>query len=146
MSELNEANDVLGDPEKRFAYDTLGSAGYAQNGRGGGGAGDGRDFRPPPYWDAGFEFSNGGDSGGDHNDFFEQLLGRGARGQRAQSSGFGTGPEQMRGRDHHAKIELDILDAYDGAERTITLRSARKGDDGHLVNEERSLQDRRPPG
>ncbi len=146
MSELNEANDVLGDPEKRVAYDTLGRAGYAQNGRGGGGAGDGHEFRPPPNWDAGFEFSNAGDSGGDHSDFFEQLFGRGARGQRAQSGGFGGAPEQMRGRDHHAKIVLDILDAYDGAERTITLRSARQGDDGHLVNEERSLQVKIPKG
>lgn len=147
MSELNEANDVLGDPEKRVAYDTLGNEGYAQNGRAAGGGGDGREFHPPPNWDAGFEFSNAG--GGDHSDFFEQLFGRGARGrreQRAQTAGFGGTPEQMRGSDHHAKIELDILDAYDGAERAITLRSARQGDDGRVVNEERSLQVKIPKG
>ena len=142
MSELNEANDVLGDPEKRVTYDTLGREGYSQDN----GGTDGQGFRPPPNWDAGFEFSNGGGGGGDHSDFFEQLFGRGARGQRAQSGGFGGTPEKMRGSDHHAQIELDILDAYDGAERTITLRSARQGDDGHLVNEERSLQVKIPKG
>ena len=141
MSELNEANDVLGDPEKRVAYDTLGRDGYSQDSRGA----DGQGFRPPPNWDAGFEFSNAG-GGGYHSDFFEQLFGRGARGQRAQSGGFGGTPEKMRGSDHHAKIELDILDAYNGAERTITLRSARQGDDVRLVNEERSLQVKIPKG
>ena len=81
--------------------------------------------------------------------FFEQPFGRGARGrreQRAQAGDFGGTPEQMRGSDHHAKIELDILDAYDGAERTITLRSARQGDDGRVVNEGRSLQVKIPKG
>lgn len=148
MSELNEANDVLGDPEKRLAYDTLGRDGYSQNNRGA----EGQGFRPPPNWDAGFEFSDGGGgsgNGGDHSDFFEQLFGRWARGQhdqRAQPRGFGGAPVPTRGRDHHAKIELDVLDAYDGAERTITLRSARQGDDGRVVNEERSLQVKIPKG
>ena len=144
MSELNEANEVLGDPEKRVAYDTLGREGYGQTDRGA----DGQGFRPPPHWDAGFEFSNAG-GGGDHSDFFEQLFGRGARGdhdQRGQSGGFGGARGPTRGRDHQAKIELDILDAYDGAERTITLRSARQGDDGRVVNEERSLQVKIPKG
>ena len=48
MAEVNEANAVLSDPEKRAAYDALGSGG-AQAG--------GQDFRPPPHWDAGYEFS-----------------------------------------------------------------------------------------
>ena len=46
MQEINEAWEVLQDPEKRAAYDRLG-----QRWQGGG------DFQPPPDWDAGFEFS-----------------------------------------------------------------------------------------
>ena len=52
MAEVNEANTVLADPEKRAAYDQLGRA--APHGAGQG-------FRPPPNWDAGFEFTGGPD-------------------------------------------------------------------------------------
>ena len=127
MVELNEANAVLSDPEKRVAYDTLGS-----EAQGGG------DFHPPPNWDAGFEFA-----GADnvlHSDFFEQLFGRAAHGP-----GRSREPLSRRGTDHHAKIELDILDAYAGAERTIALRSARM-DEGRVVNETRNLQVSIPKG
>ena len=52
----------------------------------------------------------------------------------------------MRGEDHHARIELDLLDAYRGAQRTISLRSARLDEQGQLVNEERHLEVRIPKG
>ena len=141
MMELNEANDVLSDPEKRVAYDTLGSEPASHNGR---------DFRPPPNWDAGFEFSDSADetTNAQHSAFFEQLFGRGARAQRAGARGGDRGgaPMAMRGNDHHARIELDILDAYAGAERTIALRSARLDDEGRVVPEERNLQVKIPKG
>ena len=151
MSELNEANAVLSDPEKRVAYDSLGR----QAPHGGG------DFRPPPNWDSGFEFSgagagagNGfGADAGEYSDFFEQLFGRAARAQHASGAhgrraagGFGGAPAAQRGEDHHAKIELDILDAYQGSERTINLRGAHLDDSGHVVQDERSLQVKIPKG
>src|SRR5258708_39378378 len=49
MKEINEANAGLSDPEERAAYDALGR-----------GHTPGEEFRPPPNWDAGFEFSGGG--------------------------------------------------------------------------------------
>lgn len=146
MSELNEANAVLSDPEKRAAYDSLGHA--APHGGG--------EFRPPPNWDAGFEFSgagggNGFGDAGEFSDFFEQLFGRAARAQhtahgRPHAGGFGGTPAAQRGEDHHAKIELDVLDAYRGSERTISLRSAHLDDSGHVVHDERSLQVKIPQG
>lgn len=135
MSDVNEANTVLSDPEKRAAYDQLGARTHAQAGQ---------DFRPPPNWDAGFEFSgagpgfDGGDfDAGQFSEFFEQMFGGQARASRGGSRAGGAGGGPRRGQDHHAKIELDLVDAYEGAERNIALRS---------VDGERELAVRIPKG
>jgi len=141
MAEVNEAYAVLGDADKRAAYDTVGAQAWAR------GARSGDDVRPPPGWNAGYEFSEGGpgSAGGqqDFSEFFEQMFGRaqaqGRRGPRgAQAS--------MRGEDHHARIELELIDAYHGAERQISLRGARLDASGHVVPEERTLQVKIPRG
>ena len=149
MVEINEANAVLSDPEKREAYDALGRQAPHR---------PGQDFRPPPNWDAGFEFSDGaGAAAGpdaEFSDFFEQLFGRRARAQRARSqhretpgdTPWGGAAPPSRGNDHHAKIELDLLDAYQGAERSLALRGARLDEAGRMVHEERSLQVKIPKG
>ncbi len=143
MAEINEANAVLSDPEKREAYDALSRQAPHR---------PGQDFRPPPNWDAGFEFSEG--PGGEFSDFFEQLFGRHARAQRptgkhrqaARDAEWGGTSRPVRGSDHHAKIELDLLDAYQGAERTLQLHGGRFDDAGRMVHEERSLQVKIPKG
>ncbi|MDR0274024.1 MAG: DnaJ domain-containing protein [Burkholderiaceae bacterium] len=119
MAEVNEANTVLADPEKRAAYDTVGAQAWAQ------GARSGDDVRPPPGWNAGHGFSHGGPAGfeahfgnadaGQFSEFFEQMFGQ----ARAGGGARGHGPR--RGRDQHAGIELDLIDACRGAERALTL-------------------------
>lgn len=136
MSEINEAQAVLTDPEKRAAYDALGSQYQGQ-----------RDFRPPPDWGAGFKFSDNGHDG-DFSDFFEQLFGRarrsggpapGARGRRA-------GPQAMQGDDRRAAIELDLIDTFEGTERDLNLHNARFDAHGQVVPEERTLRVKIPKG
>lgn len=96
--ELNEAYGVLGDAEKRAAYDSLGSGQYRA----------GQEFRPPPDWGAGFE-------GASAEDFFADLFAH-VGGQRGGRQGF-----RMRGEDIHAVLEIGLLDAYNGAQREISL-------------------------
>lgn len=137
MTELNEANTVLSDPEKRAAYDALSARQQA-----------GQAFRPPPDWNAGREYSGAGMSDAEaqgFSDFFSNLFGESARRGGGGARG-AHGPAQMRGEDHHAKVVIDLADAYTGATRAIKLRAARLDENGHVVNDERTLNVNIPKG
>lgn len=135
MQEINEANTVLSDPEKRAAYDQLGQ-----------GFRPGQEFHPPPGWDAGFEFSGEGFSPEDmagFSDFFAELFGHMGRGPQ----GFGThGGFQARGEDHRAKVLLDLEDSFLGPVRQLSLRVPRFDPTGRMVLTTRTLNVKIPKG
>ncbi|PKO65192.1 MAG: molecular chaperone DnaJ [Betaproteobacteria bacterium HGW-Betaproteobacteria-16] len=139
MSEVNEANAVLSDVEKRAAYDAMGTGHHA-----------GENFTPPPDWDAGFEFSGRnpqGPDGADYSDFFEELFGRMGRQSRQQTQGaHRSAGHSARGEDHHARILLDIEDAWRGARRLLTLKSPQINAQGRVELVERTLEVAIPPG
>jgi curved DNA-binding protein len=137
MRDINEANDVLRDKEKRAAYDALVDR-VARGGRPGPG------FEPPPDWDTGFEFRRGPNAGpadhADFSEFFSSLFGD------AERRGAARRNHRARGEDHHAAIEIALEDAINGAEREITLRAQKLDAQGRPFLDTRTLSVKIPPG
>jgi curved DNA-binding protein len=132
FKEIGEAWQTLKDPEKRAAYDALGSRPQ------------GEEFRPPPDW----ANQHGGEErfsfdGMDFADLFERF---GARGQSYGARGQSFGGGAIPGQDFEVPVEISIEDAFSGTTLSLNLSLPEYGAQGQLRRVPHTVKARIAPG
>ncbi|NQV56251.1 MAG: molecular chaperone DnaJ [Rhodospirillales bacterium] len=118
FKELNEANDVLSDDQKRAAYDRFGHDAFEQGGAGAGGQGFGQGFA----------------------DIFDEMFGDFGGGRQ------GGGAQSMRGADLRYNMEISLAQAYNGAKTNIRVPTAVQCKDCNGIGSKGGIQPDTCPG
>jgi len=160
--EVQEAYEVLSDPEKRKKYDRLGARWK-----------EGEEFRPPEDWGEAFGFGGGnargarvnvedfmGGGGGRFSDFFEALFGQMGGGAGGRAAGF-SGPagataggartraarsHAQRGQDVEGALTISLDEAHRGAKRSVQLQITERDEQGRPQRRTKTFDVQIPPG
>jgi curved DNA-binding protein len=142
MARINEAYDVLADPQRRAAYDGVHRRHRALQAATDAGAGKPAEPDLPGDWQQGFNYdgpASAGRGGQGFSDFFTSMFGRAAKPEPPDAP-----PE--RGADEHVKLVIAASDAIEGAVRSVNVRGLAPDEQGHRAVVMRQLQVQIPKG